>query len=488
MNALGDLKPRPLWNYFAQLCKVPRISQQEEAVRQLLVDFAAALGLGYQIDSAGNLIVRKPATAGYEGRCGVILQSHLDMVPQKNSGINHDFDVDPIRPLIDNGWVRADGTTLGADNGIGVAAMMAVLAADDLHHGPIEALFTVDEERGMSGAEGLEAGVLQGDILFNLDSEDEGELFVGCAGCVDIVATASYSPESQVEHGKSYEIFVSGLKGGHSGCDIHLGRGNANKIMNRLLKRATEELGLAISTITGGSLRNAIPRESIARVVVPVAHAERLRQMVDEVARVVAAELEMVDSGVKIEISDTAPVEEVMPSAVQAHWLAALACCPHGVQRMSDTLSGVVETSNNLATLNIGGGVIEVGCMARSAVDSAIDELADAVCSCFSLVNADTRLEAPSPGWRPNMQSPILEVLSTTYKRLFGEKPAIKVIHAGLECGLLGGTYPHWDMISFGPTIRFPHSPDERVDIKTVGRFWQLLTSALADTPESKRD
>ncbi|MCL6414858.1 aminoacyl-histidine dipeptidase [Aestuariirhabdus sp. Z084] len=486
MSAIDSLQPQPLWNYFSQLCGVPRPSGEEAAVRQLIIDFAQSLGLQYLVDSAGNLIVKKPATAGYENRAGVVLQSHLDMVPQKNNDSNHDFSKDPISPFIDGDWVRADGTTLGADNGIGVAAIMAVLASNELQHGPVEALFTIEEESSMSGAEGLGADTLDGEILFNLDSEDEGELFVGCAGCVDIVSTAQYEEVKPEENSKSFEIFVSGLKGGHSGCDIHLGRGNANRVMARLLKRGTGELGMSISSLKGGSLRNAIPREAFANVVVPAANAERLREIAEEVKAIVQAELAAVEGDLSISVKEVTPLNLVMPQATQRDWLALLACCPIGVQRMSDSVPGVVETSNNLAVVHIANGNIKVECMARSAVDSAMDELAETIRDAFALTGAESRFEAPSPGWTPNMNSPILGVMRKTYQRLFDQDPEIKVIHAGLECGLLGGTYPRWDMISFGPTIRFPHSPDEKVEIKTVDRFWQLLSAALREVPESR--
>ncbi len=485
-NILDSLRPQPLWNYFSQLCEIPRPSGEEEAVRLMIIDFAKAHNLDCEIDSVGNVVVRKPATAGMEDRKGVILQSHLDMVAQKNNAIQHDFSLDPITPVQDGDWLRANETTLGADNGVGVAAAMAVLSSETIAHGPIEALFTIDEESGMTGAEGLKSGWLNGEILFNLDSEDEKELFVGCAGGVDIIASGSYTPQQVPENSKFFEINVSGLKGGHSGCDIHLGRGNANKIMNRVLKRAIQQLDLAVSSIDGGSLRNAIPRESIANIVIPAANVERFRELVAEIASIVREELKAADAGVVINLTEISPLSDVMPTAEQTRWLNALYCCPNGVQRMSDDFLGVVETSNNLAHVLLGNGKIKVECMVRSLIDSSTEDLTEAVRSCFSLAGGDVSLEAPSPGWRPNTESPILRVVSSSYEKLFARTPAVTVIHAGLECGLLGGTYPEWDMISFGPTIKFPHSPDEKVHIPSVEKFWHLLCDSLTAVPEKR--
>jgi dipeptidase D len=405
------------------------------------------------------------------------------MVPQKNSDKVHDFAADPIEAYIDGDWVTANGTTLGADNGMGVAATMAVLEATDLIHGPIEALFTCDEETGMTGAFGLKPGVFQGDILLNLDSEDEGELYVGCAGGTNANATFDYTAEPVHEGLAAFKLAISGLKGGHSGLEIILQRGNSNKLMNRFLQHSVVEHGLRLSSIEGGSLRNAIPRESFAVVTVPPSKADELIKCVGEFEKLYRSELSATEPDLKFAISATALPQTVIDAASLDKVMKAINACPNGVMRMSDDMIGLVETSTNLASVKSADGKIYVQCLLRSSVDSAQEDLGSMIKDVFELAGADVVLNGTYPGWKPNMQSSILITMQEVYQKLYGRIPEIKAIHAGLECGLLGGVYPNWDMISFGPTIRFPHSPDEKVHIASVEKFWNYLVNTLKDAP-----
>ncbi|UZJ42375.1 aminoacyl-histidine dipeptidase [Prosthecochloris sp. SCSIO W1101] len=479
------LEPQEVWKYFYSLTRVPRPSGHEEKVRSFIADFGKNLGLETIVDDIGNVVIRKPAVAGLESREGVVLQAHLDMVPQKDSSTDHDFEQDPIEAVIDGDWLRADGTTLGADNGIGVAAAMAVLASTTLAHGPIEALFTCEEETGMTGAFGLKAGQLRGGILMNLDSEDEGELFIGCAGGLEVMVTLDYDKRPVPEGHAGFMIGVSGLKGGHSGMDIHLGRGNANKIMNRLLCYGHERHGLKLASIEGGTLRNAIPRESKATVVVP---AEQSGCFLDELAmfsQTVQRELAVVDSGLRV---ITVPVEKpeyIIETSVVSRLLHMLYALPNGVMRMSDEMPGLVETSNNLAVVASCDGALKVECLLRSSVDSARDDLGIMIRSVARLAGAELVFGGSYPGWKPDPESTILKSMREVYKANFGKPPEIKAVHAGLECGIIGSTYPELDMISFGPTIRYPHSPDEKVHIASVGKFWNFLVEALENVPEA---
>jgi dipeptidase D len=385
--------------------------------------------------------------------------------------------------MIEDGWVTANGTTLGSDNGMGVAAAMAVLEATDLVHPAIEALFTIDEETGMTGAFGLEPGILAGDILINMDSEDEGELYVGCAGGEDCEAQFTYNEESVPAGYTAFEIKVTGLKGGHSGMDIPLGRGNSNKVLNRFLWHAQREHGLKVATVTGGSLRNAIPRESFAIVVVPSDKVEDVKVCFEKYSVTAKAELSVTEPNMSLELIATDMPAKVMADADQSRILNAVYACPHGVIRMSDGV-GVPETSTNMAIYNIGSGKAEVMNLMRSSVDSAKKDLAQRMTALFELAGAAVTLKGEYPGWKPNMDSPILKTMSDVYNKNYGKIPEVKVIHAGLECGILGDGYPNWDMISFGPTIRFPHSPDEKVNIETVGKFWNFLVATLEAIPE----
>lgn len=480
-----DLAPQALWQNFHALNRTPRPSHHEEQVQALLSDFGKAHGLDTYKDELGNIIIRKPATAGMEDRVGVILQGHLDMVPQANAGSTHNFAEDPIETEIEGDWVRAKGTTLGSDNGIGVAAAMAVLQSTDIAHGPIEALFTANEEDGMSGAFGLAPGLLQGEVLINMDSEDEGVLCIGCAGGANVNSSFSYREEGLTSGMHAFSLAVKGLKGGHSGVDIHRGRGNANKLIFRILREAQNQCGLRLAAIDGGSLRNAIPREAFAKVAVPDAQVDSFRQLVDTYASIFASELAKSDEGVSVTL-DTSPMPEHCIDLKAQKTVIDLVCaCPNGVMRMSDTMSGLVESSNNLAIVKSEGGEISVFNLVRSSVDSARNMLCDSIISLFNLAGANSTVDGEYPGWTPNTESPILKKTLEAYQHCFGEEAEVGGIHAGLECGILATHYPHWDMISFGPTIRFPHSPDEKVLIPSVDRFWQLLVQVLASIPRA---
>jgi dipeptidase D len=482
-NNLSDLKPNALWKYFEDICSIPHPSKREEKIIQYVSNFGKSLGLETQVDSVGNIVIRKPATSGYENRQTVILQSHLDMVPQKNSDTVHDFGKDPIKAYIDGEWVKAKGTTLGADNGIGAAAAMAVLADKTLEHGNIECLFTIDEETGMTGAFALKEGFLNGDIMLNLDSEDEGELYIGCAGGIDTSATFQYKTVNVVGATSAFKLEVKGLKGGHSGLDIHLGRGNANKIISRIMWQAHKDLQMQISSIDGGSLRNAIPREASALIVVPMENKDNFEKLVAELNKTIKNELKNTEPNLTISLLETQVPENVIDSLVTSKMLAGVYGCPNGVIRMTDDMPGVVETSTNLAIIKSDGEKIEIHTLQRSAVDSAKEDLCNMIRSIFELAGADVVHSGSYPGWKPNMRSPILNTMKKVYHTKYGKTPHVKVIHAGLECGIIGGVFPNLDMISFGPTIRNPHSPDEMVNIETVGLFWGYLTETLKNAP-----
>ncbi len=478
-----DLEPKVLWKNFYSLTQIPRPSKKEEKIRDFMFRFGKNLGLETIIDETGNIIIRKPATPGMENRKGIILQGHLDMVPQKNSDKVHDFEKDPIETIIDGDWVRANGTTLGSDNGMGVAAAMSVLESKTLEHGPIEALFTTDEETGMTGAFGLKPGVIQGKILLNLDSEDEGELYVGCAGGTNGNAWFKYSEQPVPTGFHGFKLQVTGLKGGHSGIDIILGRGNAIKILNRILYHGFKNNGLMLASIDGGGMRNAIPREAFATVVIPADKEQDFRNFVNNLNVIVKKELAAVEPNVKIEILPTETPRSVIDPVIVEKLLNALYACPNGVIRMSNEMEGLVETSNNLAIVKSDQGTIRIQCLLRSSVDSAKDDLEQMMKSVFDLAGATTVFDGKYPGWKPNPDSPILKIMQDLYHKKFGKIPEIKGIHAGLECGILGGTYPDWDMISFGPTLRHPHSPDECVNIGTVQKFWDFLVDILKNAP-----
>ena len=482
-NPISELEPKPLWSVFEQICKIPHPSKNESQIIDYVKSFGEQLGLETIVDHIGNVVIRKPATPGMENRKTVILQGHLDMVPQKNNDTEHDFLTDPIQAVIDGDWVKAKGTTLGADNGIGVAAAMAVLQATNLEHGPIECLFTVDEETGMTGAFGLKPGFLKGDILINLDSEDEGELYIGCAGGIDTNAVFSFIPEKPSENTLTYTIEVKGLKGGHSGLDINLGRGNANKLLNRLLWQANREFGLQLASIRGGSLRNAIPREASAIVVIPENYATEFETLANKLMADISKELSAADPGFQMHLSRTSKPEFVVDNACCRNFFNAVYACPNGPVRMIPEMPEVVETSNNLAIIESGKDSIQIASLQRSSVDSAKDDLCNMIRAVFEQAGAEVKHEGSYPGWKPDVDSPILKTMKQVYQKKYGKIPDQKVIHAGLECGLLGGVYPNLDMISFGPTIRNPHSPDEKVKIDTVSKFYDFLTETLKNIP-----
>ncbi len=481
---IRTLEPQVVWNKFADLNAVPRPSKKEEQVIQFMVDFGKGLQLETFTDAVGNIIIRKPATAGMEDRKCVTLQSHVDMVHQKNNSTVFDFEKQGIEMFVDGDWVKAKGTTLGADNGMGVAAIMALLESTTIPHPPLEALFTIDEETGMTGAMGLEAGVLKGEILLNLDTEEDDEIDIGCAGGIDVTATRSYNEKALPRAVQAFEITVKGLKGGHSGMDIHRGLGNANKIMNRLLYHASVNCQVRIARIDGGSLRNAIPRESTAILVVYNNQVAAFEKGIQGLRDTITAELKTVEPNLEITLSATKAPKKVMGLGSQDKLLKAVYGAHNGVYAMSTSIDGLVETSNNIARVIVKEGKIKIGCLTRSSVNSAKMDLADALKATFELGGLDVSFDGDYPGWNPNPDSAILKVLEAKYESLFNEKPRVVACHAGLECGILGTHYPTMDMISFGPTIRGAHSPDERVQISSVQKFWKFLCAILKDSPK----
>ncbi|MDL2312949.1 aminoacyl-histidine dipeptidase [Bacteroidales bacterium OttesenSCG-928-B11] len=485
MNSeLKKLYPSALWESFASICDIPHPSKHEEQILAFLKDWAKKNNIECEQDETGNLIFRKPATPGMENRTPVILQGHIDMVPQANSDKKHDFTKDPIKTVIgSDGWLRADGTTLGADNGIGCAAGMALLLAKDVQHGPLEVLITVDEETGMTGAFGLKKGFVKGDILINLDSETEGEMYVGCAGGLDANIEDEYVLEPMPAGMKAFRVFISGLKGGHSGMDINLGRANANKLITRLLQKSKEDMGIRISTIHGGSLRNAIAREAEAIVAVPENNAARFEDFVKNYTEVLRKEFSATEPDLTIDLTVVELPAQVVAECCDSRILHMAYSLPHGVLRMSDSMKDLVETSNNFAIFNLENGKLLMANLLRSSVDSAKEALGEKMRSIAELAGAKISLTGAYPGWKPNMESPVLKTAIKTYTEKYGATPKIMAIHAGLECGLFGVSYPNWDMISFGPTIMNPHSPDERVNIESVGKFWDFLVALMGNIP-----
>jgi dipeptidase D len=483
MNDIRELEPKQLWNFFHEITQIPHPSKKEKKIVEFIRDFGKKHNLETIVDKTGNVIIRKPATKGMENRKGVVFQTHLDMVPQKNSDKKHDFEKDPIETIIAGEWVKANGTTLGSDNGIGVAATMAVLASKNIVHGPVEALFTIDEETGMTGILGVKKGLLKGDILLNLDSEDEGELCVGCAGGIDVSVTKSYAEEKSPKGMVAYKIIVKGLNGGHSGVDIALGRANSNKIMFRFLMQAESDFGIRLNEAAGGDLRNAIPRESYSIVLIPEIKVKDFGKFVRDYEKMYKAEFSDTEPNLSFISEKVSMPAKVMNKDDQYRIIRAVFACPNGVQRMSQSVKGLVETSNNLAIVKCIAGKFEAYNLTRSSVDSSKEATAWKIAAVFHLIDAEVKLSGGYPGWKPNMQSPILKTMSNVYKEMYGKIPEIKAIHAGLECGILGGVYPNLDMISFGPTIKFPHSPDEKVNIASVGKFWDFLVGTLKHVP-----
>ncbi|WDD98952.1 aminoacyl-histidine dipeptidase [Thalassomonas actiniarum] len=483
MSDIAKLQPQGLWQIFDNLCAIPRPSKHEEKVSAWIQNWAKELDLAVKEDKVGNLIISKGATAGMEDRKGVILQAHMDMVPQKNADTRHDFLTDPIRPYIDGDWVTAEGTTLGADNGIGLASALAVLASNDIPHGPLEVLITIDEEAGMTGAFGLEPGWLEGEILINTDSEQEGEVYMGCAGGIDGSVTFDLDFDTVPADSQAFNLSISGLKGGHSGVDIHTGRANANKLLVRFLLTASDSFGIRLTELNGGSLRNAIPREANASFVVPNAQIEPLKAALDDYLQTIRHNLAGVETDIDMLLISPETFETCWNLDKQKTILRALNACPNGVIRMSDDIEGIVETSLNLGVMRCKGPKFVALTLIRSLHDDGRLEAQQMVQSVFALAQAKIEFSGAYPGWKPDTSSAIMQVVRDTYQGLFNKIPEIMVIHAGLECGLFKTAYPHWDMVSFGPTIKFPHSPDEKVEIATVGQYWQLLVAVLAAIP-----
>lgn len=484
-KSIKNLQPEAVWKHFAAICAIPHPSHHEEKIREYVVSFAREHELECIVDEGNNVIVRKPATAGMEGLKTVVLQSHLDMVPQKNGDKVFDFTKDPIEAYVDGVWVTANGTTLGADNGIGAAAALAVLEDKSLKHGALEALFTATEETGMDGAFGLRAGELKGEILLNLDSETDGELYVGCAGGLDANITFAYTADKSEYKGvKAMDIEVRGLRGGHSGMEIVLQRANANKLLFRFLRTTWERYDMQLAAVDGGSLRNAIPREATAKVYVQAGDAEKFRADVAAYEKMIVAEFDGIEDSISIKAVDAATgAHGVIPKDVAQRLTKAVCGCPNGVVTMSVSMPGLVQTSSNLARVVSDGGTIKLQALMRSSVNSEKDDLAGNLSSVFELAGAKVELSGGYDGWKPNMNSPILATMQGIYKKLYGKTPEIMAIHAGLECGIIGGKYPGMDMISFGPTIKYPHSPDEKVNIESVGRFWEFMKATLENIP-----
>lgn len=480
---IRNLEPKVLWNKFADLNAVPRPSKKEEKVIAFMMDFGKRLGLETIEDHVGNVIIKKPATKGMENRKTIVMQSHLDMVHQKNNDTVFDFDTQGIEMYVDGDWVRAKGTTLGADNGLGVATIMAILESSDIPHPAIEALFTIDEETGMTGAMGLQGGMLEGEILLNLDTEEDDEIDIGCAGGVDVTANRTYNFEEVPENSVGYTITVKGLNGGHSGMDIHKGLGNANKIMNRLLFDGFENFGLQIAEINGGSLRNAIPRESVAKVIISGIFKEAFQTEIQEIISDIKTEYKTTEPKLEITIEESPLPENVMELGVQEGLLRAVYAALNGVYRMSPDFDDLVETSNNIAKITVKDGQISIQCLTRSSVESSKIDLANSLRSAFELFGAEVTFGGSYPGWTPNPKSEILDVLTSIYEKQNGSKPNVVACHAGLECGILGTNYPDMDMISFGPTIKGAHSPDERASISSVQKYWKFVLEILQNIP-----
>jgi len=483
---IKQLEPQTLWNNFANLNAVPRASKKEEQVIEFMMSFGKRVGLETIKDHVGNVLIKKPATTGMENRKTVVLQSHLDMVHQKNNETAFDFATEGIKMYIDGDWVKADGTTLGADNGIGVAAIMSLLESSDIPHPALEALFTIDEETGMTGAKGLQGGMLQGEILLNLDTEEDDELDIGCAGGVDVSATKKYTEENVPANSLAFHITVKGLNGGHSGMDIHKGLGNANKIMNRLLWDGYENFGLRISKIEGGGLRNAIPRESNAWMVISTEKETTFLENIHLKTQEITLEYKSLEPNLQIVIEKCETPLKVMDVTTQEQLIKAIYAAHNGVFRMSPDIEDLVEASNNVARVEVGDGTIAVHNLTRSSVESSKMDVANQLKATFELMGATVEFSGSYPGWSPNAHSPILETMSGLYEKLFQEKPKVMACHAGLECGILGTNYPTMDMISFGPTIQGAHSPDEKVCISSVQKFWKYLLETLKNIPNKE--
>jgi len=482
-DKIVQLNPERLWYYFSEVCKIPHPSKKEEKIAQYIVDIGNKLGLETKRDEAGNIIIRKPGTPGFENLESVILQSHIDMVCEKNTDTIHDFDKDPIIPWIDGEWVKAKGTTLGADDGIGIAAMLAILESTTIPHGPLEFLFTIDEETGLTGAFGIKPGLLKSSILINLDSEDEGQLFIGCAGGADTTALFDLETEPVPDETLGYKVSITGLKGGHSGDDINKGLGNAVKILNRFLWNASRNFYMRVSSFNAGNLRNAIAREGFAVVALPKENTVKFEEYAIEFQKTLVEELHTTEPNIKFSVELCPLPEEVLMADLEFWLLNSLYACPHGVIEFSRDIPNFVETSTNLAAVKFLEEHIQVTTSQRSSVESAKKDILDMVASVFKLAGAEIEQSTGYPGWKPNPESVLLGLCVDSYRKLFKEEPKVLAIHAGLECGLIGAIYPGMDMVSFGPTIKGAHSPDERLEIKSAVKFWDLLLDVLKKIP-----
>ena len=482
---VSQLQPQALWNFFDSLNQIPRPSKKEDRVRNWVIGLGEQWGLDTLTDEVGNVLIKKPATAGMEGRKAIVLQSHLDMVCQKNNDTNFDFDQEGIKMIVDGDWVRADGTTLGADNGIGVAAILAILDSTDIPHPAIDALFTIDEETGMTGALGLKGGFLSGEILLNLDTEDDDELSIGCAGGVDVTSTSTYEMETIQVGVIQMNVQLKGGSGGHSGMDIHLGRGNANKLMNRILYCCSQDFDCRISSIQGGSLRNAIPRESFAEVTIPERDRPGFERYFQQVAATICAEYKTTDSSIHIS-AEPLPhkLEMVMNHDDQQELIAAIYGTPNGIYRMSPDIPDLVQTSNNLARVEISNGKYSAQCLTRSSIDSEKMDLAYGIESIWKITGAKVDFDGSYPGWAPNPSSEVVKMMADLYREMYQSEPLVNACHAGLECGIIGEHYPELDMVSFGPNIKGAHSPDEKTQISSVQKFWGFLQETLKRIPE----
>ena len=484
MTHFSSLKPSSVWRYFEEIVQIPRPSKKEEKIIAYVIGFAEKHKLEYTQDATGNIVIKKPASKGYENRKSICLQSHLDMVCEKNSSSQHNFETDPINTTVEGDWVKAIDTTLGADNGIGIAAMLAILADGNLNHGPVECLLTVDEETGLNGAKGLESGFFESNVLINLDSEDEGELFIGCAGGMNTLATMKYNVRRTPESSAAFRIEISGLQGGHSGTDIHKNRGNSIIILNQFLWESRNRFGARISVFEGGNLRNAIPREAYAIIVIPDKYNEVFTGYFHDYTRILKSEYVVDEPNIQFSLTPAPLPEKVMKKKVQEKLLNALYACPHGVIAWSRIMDNLVETSTNLASIKFEVmNRINISTSQRSSINSAKMHIANTVRSTFKLAGAMVEQTEGYPGWNPNPDSAILGIAKSSYQQLFKVEPAVKAIHAGLECGLFLEKYPYLDMISFGPTILDPHSPSERISISATEKFWLLLLEVLHRVP-----
>ena len=478
---IRNLEPKAIWNYFSDINAIPRASKKEAKITAFMQQFGNSLGLATAVDDAGNVIIKKPASAGMENKQTVVLQSHLDMVHQKNADTDFDFNIQGINMYVDGDWVKAKGTTLGADNGIGVATIMSILAAKDIPHPPIEALFTVDEETGMTGAKELKGDLLKGHILLNLDTEDDDELTIGCAGGIDVTIDGEYKTKTPVQGSAGFMISLTGLTGGHSGVEIQLGRANANKLMNRVLYNLQKKLNIEIHSIRGGSLRNAIPRES--KSVIATKDAKLVKDEIEKWNEILKAEYRVTDASLKLNAKETSTPATVFETGFQQNFLAAVYACPNGIYRMTPGIEGLVQTSNNIAKIEAAEGKFTVQCLTRSSVDSEKTDLATAIQNSFNACQAKVSFSGEYPGWEPKPDDPVIKMMSDLYQKMFKSAARVDAIHAGIECGIIGGNYPGMQMISFGPNIYGAHSPDERVQISSVQKFWKYLLEILKQIP-----